>query len=183
MAGPISTYDGVLWVRAATTEDQAAIKRVVFTVLEEFGIGADPCGQQDEDLDNLARWYPPPRGVFELIQDGAGRILGCGGIHPLDQDSCELRKLYFLPVLRGRGAGSALLDRLVHFAKRAGFRRMELETASVLDLAIAMYHRRGFKEIHNKRDVARCDRAFELELSSYCPPKQIAVLQEIPDAS
>ena len=42
---------------------------------------------------------------------GDGRVVGGGGIAPLaggDPDVCELRKMYFLPSLRGLGAGMAL---------------------------------------------------------------------------
>lgn len=164
-------------VRAATISDQPAVKHVVTTVLQEFGIDAGPCGQQDADLDDLAGWYPAPRGLFEVIEDDAGNILGCGGVHPLNDRSCELRKLYFLPELRGYGIGSAMLDRFVRFARQAGFQRMELETASVLHAAIALYHQRGFREISNKHDIARCDRAFEIDLSEYCAPERIRDLE------
>ncbi|NNF51220.1 MAG: GNAT family N-acetyltransferase [Gammaproteobacteria bacterium] len=164
-------------VRSASVADQPEIKRVVGQVLEEFGICGGLNPQQDADLDDLAGWYPPPRGVFEVIEDDAGRILGCGGVHPLDEASCELRKLYFLPELRGRGIGSAMLDRLVKFARQAGFKRMELETASVLDAAIAIYEARGFGEVTNKRDVARCDRAFEIDLNEYRAPARLGKLE------
>jgi ribosomal protein S18 acetylase RimI-like enzyme len=84
--------------------------------------------------------------------------------------------MYFLPELRGHGIGSAFLHRLVAFARDAGFEKMELETASVLHAAIALYRRRGFEEIGNKRDIERCDRAFVLALANYRPPAGVARL-------
>lgn len=178
MPDPVNKALQPLRVRQAGVADQPEIKAVIEAVLEEFGITADPCGQQDADLDDLAGWYPPPRGLFEVIEDDHGRILGCGGVHPLDENSCELRKLYFLPELRGYGVGSAMLDRLVKFARQAGFTRMELETASVLHAAIALYQARGFREISNHRDVPRCDRAFEIDLGDYQAPKMIRSLED-----
>ncbi len=165
-------------MRVAGTADQPHIKLLVNSVLEEFGIVNSPCSHQDADLDDLGGWYPAPRGIFEVIVDDNGTILGCGGIHPIDKLSCELRKLYFLPELRGRGIGSAMLDRLVRFARQAGYRRMELETASQLHTAIAIYQRRGFREINSRRDVPRCDRAFELDLDEYRPPANPGRLEE-----
>ncbi len=160
-------------VRTATVTDQPAIKELVAAVLAEFGIEDNPCSGQDADLDDLAGWYPAPRGIFEVIEDRAGLLLGCGGIHPLDDTSCELRKLYFLPPLRGHGVGSAMLDRLIRFARQAGYRRLELETASVLTTAIGLYERRGFREITNRHGIARCDRAFELDLDDYRSPQGV----------
>lgn len=168
---------GTFRVRVATPADQPAVKALVAAVLEEFGIVDDPCSKQDEDLDDLAGWYPAPRGLFEVIENPAGALLGCGGIHPLDDHSCELRKLYFLPALRGCGVGSAMLDRLVRFARQAGYRRLELETASVLETAIGLYQRRGFVEITNRHGIARCDRAFELDLAEYRAPANIASIE------
>lgn len=166
-------------VRAATVSDEPAVKSVVNAVLQEFSIDPGPPGQQDADLDDLAGWYPPPRGLFEVIEDDAGNIVGCGGVHPLDEWSCELRKLYFLPQLRGHGIGSAMLDRFVKFASQAGFQRMELETASVLHAAIALYQLRGFREISNKHDLSRCDRAFEIDLADYRAPERLTDLEII----
>lgn len=160
-------------VRPATLADQPAVKLLVAEVLAEFGIADDPCSGQDADLDDLAGWYPPPRGIFEVIEAEDGRLFGCGGIHPLDATSCELRKLYFLPALRGHGIGSAMLDRFIRFARQAGYRRLELETASVLETAIGLYLRRGFREIDDHQGVARCDRAFELDLDDYKAPASL----------
>lgn len=163
-------------VRQAVCEDQPAIKALVLGVLAEFGITVCASDPQDQDLDDLTGWYPPPRGVFEVLEDDAGRILGCGGVRPLSDACCELRKMYFLPELRGKGVGSAFLHRLVSFAKEAGFKRMELETASVLQAAIALYQRRGFRVIPKRHALERCDRAFELELSHYRAPRKIRSL-------
>ena len=177
MGSRVAPHSMPLRVRVAGAADQPEIQRIVAAVLREFGIDGGGCGQIDADLDDLAGWYPPPRGVFEVIEDENGRMLGCGGLHPLDEESCELRKLYFLPELRGRGVGSAMLDRFVQFARSAGFKRMELETASVLRAAIALYQARGFSELMNKRDVARCDRAFEIDLDEYRAPARLVNLE------
>lgn len=168
-----------LSIRRAAAADQEAVKRLVAAVLEEFGLDASPCKQQDADLDDLAGWYPAPRGLFEVIEDEQGMLHGCGGVHPIDQWSCELRKLYFLPSLRGLGMGSAMLDRFVRFARQAGYQRMELETASALHAAIELYKRRGFSEMSSKKNIARCDRAFEIDLDDYRPPSRLLDLEKL----
>ncbi|HVH35875.1 MAG TPA: GNAT family N-acetyltransferase, partial [Tahibacter sp.] len=79
-----------------------------------------------------------------------GRVLGCGGVAALaggDADVCELRKMYFLPALRGRGAGRALIERCLAAARALGYRRCYLETLSGMDAAQALYLKTGFRRI------------------------------------
>nr|WP_322619044.1 GNAT family N-acetyltransferase [Arenimonas daejeonensis] len=47
-------------------------------------------------------------------------MLGGGGVAPLDggpEGVCELRKMYFLPELRGRGAGATLMAHCLDAAR------------------------------------------------------------------
>ena len=85
---------------------------------------------------------------FVVEQDG--RVLGCGGMGPLaggEADVCELRKMYFLPQLRGNGLGSALLTEILAAARRAGYRLCYLETLEHMDRARQLYGKFGFKAI------------------------------------
>ncbi|WP_343228709.1 GNAT family N-acetyltransferase [Silanimonas sp.] len=68
---------------------------------------------------------------------------------PLDgvDGVCELRKMYFKPGLRGLGAGTALIARCLHAARRLGYRQCYLETLTGMDAAQALYERAGFQRI------------------------------------
>jgi putative acetyltransferase len=72
--------------------------------------------------------------------------------------------MYFAPELRGRGLGRYILERTVNNARRLGFKRMTLETASVLEKAIRLYTRFGFKPHEIKHRSARSDQAYFLDL-------------------
>ena len=61
-----------------------------------------------------------------------------------DADVCELRKMYFLPELRGRGAGRALMQRCLDAAREFGFRRCYLETLTGMNAAQSLYAKFGF---------------------------------------
>jgi putative acetyltransferase len=79
-----------------------------------------------------------------------GRIEGGGGIAPLaggDPDVCELRKMYFLPSLRGLGAGAALMQQCLDAAREHGFKRCYLETLRGMTAAQKLYERSGFARI------------------------------------
>ncbi len=54
--------------------------------------------------------------------DRDGNLLGTVGVFPIDENTCELRKMYFVPEIRGLGLGQHVLQRAVNQAKeRVGF--------------------------------------------------------------
>ncbi|MBS0557283.1 MAG: GNAT family N-acetyltransferase [Proteobacteria bacterium] len=78
-----------------------------------------------------------------------GKVCGGGGIAPLngERDTCELRKMYFLRELRGRGAGDALIRVCLDAARQLGYRRCYLETLTGMDAAQKLYARHDFKPL------------------------------------
>lgn len=73
-----------------------------------------------------------------------------GGIAPLlggETDLCELQKMYFLPILRGKGLAKQLALQALVFARQQGFGRCYLETTASLTSAVGLYERLGFEHI------------------------------------
>lgn len=151
-----------LFVRRASNSDSSSVKELVFSVLAEYGLRPDPAGV-DSDLDDIEGSYIAPGGHFELIEDRDGNLLGTVGLFSFGEGVVELRKMYFLPSLRGRGIGKLTLNRMIDLARELGFRRMTLETASVLKEAIGLYQSFGFRDMPDSHSD-RCDRAFFLDL-------------------
>jgi len=80
---------------------------------------------------------------------------------------CELRKMYFLPELRGRGAGGALIARCLDAARALGFRQCYLETLTGMDAAQRLYEKHGFQRIAGPMGATghfSCDRFYLREL-------------------
>ena len=152
-----------LRIRRATNADAERIESLVFATLREHGLEPDPEGT-DTDLRDIESSYQKSGGLFEVIEDGAGNLLGTVGLYPLDIETCELRKMYFAPSLRGRGLGLRVLERMVEAARRLGFKRMTLETASVLDKAIRLYTRFGFVPYEAEHRSTRSDRSYFMDL-------------------
>jgi molybdate transport system substrate-binding protein len=150
-------------VRRALPSDLASIRAIVNGVLAEYGITPDPDGT-DSDLLDLEKSYFAAGGTFEVAVAPDGSIAGCCGVMPHGSEMCELRKMYLVKGARRAGLGGRLLQRALAFAKGRGFRRVELETASVLKDAIALYSGAGFKPITRPLQAKRCDQAFALEL-------------------
>lgn len=148
--------------RNATNEDCEAVKAIVHSVLREYGLTPEP-GATDSDLDDIEGSYFAREGIFEVLTDAEGKVLGTAALRPYSEGVVELRKMYFLPELRGRGIGRATLLRMIERARAAGFKQMYLDTASTMKEAIGLYESVGFKptdDIH----TARCDRAYTLDL-------------------
>jgi len=106
----------------------------------------------DEELKNLPGAYAPPAGRLLIAYQG-DEPAGCIALRPLDLDVCEMKRLYARPAFRGKGLGRLLVDRVIAEARRSGYKRMRLDTvASEMQDAIALYRRRGFREIPPYRE-------------------------------
>lgn len=86
------------------------------------------------------------RGVFLLAMDG-DLAVGCGALRLLEDGSGELKRMYVVPALRGRGLGRRLVAALEEEARSFGARRLVLETGVRQETALALYRAMGFRTI------------------------------------
>ena len=136
-------------IRPIRTADDPAIAAVIRTVMPTFGACGSGFAINDPEVDWMSRAYAAPRHAYFVVERD-GVVLGGGGIAPLagaDGDTCELRKMYFLPEARGSGAGAAMMARCLQAARDAGFRQCYLETLTGMDAAMRLYQRSGFRRI------------------------------------
>jgi len=155
-------------VRNATNADRDAVRKLVFSVLAEYGLKNDPTGT-DLDMDDIQASYFDRGGVFEVVEADDGRIVGTVALYPLSKGVCELRKMYLSPEARGKGLGKQLMERMLDRARSLGFTRMVLETAAPLVEAIGLYKRYGFEPTNEHKLSLRCDQAFSLDLQPETP--------------
>jgi putative acetyltransferase len=151
-------------IRTASNDDRERITALVFDVLAEYGLRGDP-ESTDADLRDIEGNYLKTGGVFEVIEDGQGNLLGTVGLYPLDAETCELRKMYFVARLRGLGLGKYILERTINEAKRLGFKRVVLETSSKLMAANRLYTKYGFRLVPRDHLASRADLAYSLDIS------------------
>jgi len=111
-------------------------------------LGFSLCFQNfDRELASLPGDYAPPGGRL-LLAEYQGQLAGCVALHRLEDDICEMKRLYLRPQFRGKGLGHTLADRIIAEARHIGYRRMRLDTVEpVMKDAVAMYRRIGFREI------------------------------------
>ena len=151
-------------LRVANNQDISAIKELVFKVLLEFGLQPDP-SSTDADLNDIDANYLNHGGMFYVIENADGQIVGTGGIALSSTKVCELRKMYLVPSVRGVGLGKKMLHLLLAESKKLGFQQVTLETASVLKHAIILYKAAGFLPYQPDHLSPRCDQAYKLDLN------------------
>jgi putative acetyltransferase len=174
MGKTASDFTASVQFRRATNEDTEIAKRIVGDALGEHGLGL-LLDTSDKDLGDLEAHYDARGGGFEivfLVDDTTHRAMPVGvlGWRPGGAGTLELKKIYLAPEARGRGLGRALAERVIARAREEGYSAVVLETANVLESAIALYTRLGFRPVSG-RDAAsfadlspECEQAFRLDL-------------------
>jgi len=111
-------------------------------------LGFSLCFQNfDQELAGLPGSYASPEGRL-LLAEYEGQLAGCIALHRLEEQVCEMKRLYVRPQFRGRGLGGALAERVIAEARSLGYRHMRLDTVEpLMQDAIRLYRRLGFREI------------------------------------
>ena len=100
----------------------------------------------DDELENLQLKYGLPDGRIYLVY--CDEILaGCIALRKIDDNNCEMKRLYVKPDFRGQHMGKVLVDRIIEDAKEIGYKHMLLDTFPFLKTAIQIYENCGFYEI------------------------------------
>jgi putative acetyltransferase len=150
-------------LRPANNKDCDNIASLVYGILREYDLKPDPVCT-DSDIKDIESSYFGRGGKFFVLETEDGSIVGAYGLYLINEQTCELRKMYLHKAHRGKGLGKFLLEDALSKARQLGFERMILETASVLKEAIALYKSYGFIEYNPKHMSSRCDQAYLLEL-------------------
>jgi putative acetyltransferase len=116
-----------------------------------------------DDMDDIQQSYFENDGIFFVMTDDE-QIIGTGAIHKLDDEICELKRLWLLFEYHGKGLGYRMIQELFAFAREKRFRRVRLETdRGSQSRAYDLYKRLGFYEIPRYSDNED-DAAMELTL-------------------
>jgi len=138
----------MLHIVPALSEEAVAQARTLFREYAST-IGVEVClGDFERELDSLPGLYAPPSGRLLLaIQESPGEAMGCAALRKWDEDTCELKRLYVRPAIRGQGAGRELVKDLIAEARSIGYQRMVLDTLPSMQEAHKLYRSLGFREI------------------------------------
>lgn len=139
-----------------------------YAIREDDLTGEEVAGLLRLHLDEMHQWSPPESVhampverlrsadvTFYSAWDGP-RLAACGAIKQLGPDHGELKSMRAHPDYRGRGAGKAVLARLLDVARERGYRRLSLETGAPEQFLPArrLYESHGFTECGPFADYA-----------------------------
>ena len=133
-------------IRIIEKKDNQAIGNLVQTVLMEMGAPKIGTAFADPYLFNLFEVYSEPKSIYFVIEND-GKIIGGAGIGLLENDICELQKMYFLTECRGLGLGTKLLEICLTKATEFGYKSCYLETMPYMIEAQKLYKKFGFEII------------------------------------
>jgi len=156
-------------IRPITPGDSPSVAHIIRTVMPEFGAGGAGFAIHDAEVGDMAAAYTQPGSAYFVVERD-GEVCGGGGVAALagaDDSVCELRKMYFLPQLRGLGAGGALIALCLQKARELGYTQCYLETLTGMDAAQRLYEKQGFERIAGPMGNTghfSCDRFYLREL-------------------
>lgn len=159
-------------IRRIKPDEGPAAKRVIYRVahdifhdprsLEESIVYHESRGEL-KDMDDIQRNYFEKGGIFLVMLDD-NHLIGTGAIRQLEDDICELKRLWLLSQYHGKGLGYRMLQELFSFAREKGYKRIWLQTDAVQQSrALEFYRRLGFHEIPRYTDRTD-DIAMEMSL-------------------
>ena len=156
-------------IRSIFLKDNESIKAIVLSTLKEHGAIGYGFASSDPELNQMFQAYQAPKTkYFVLLQNN--EVIGGAGIGPLlntSKEWCELQKMYFLPIARGKGLGMQLMNLCLEAAQEFGYKYCYLETLDNMQIAQSLYNKVGFIQVENRRGGtghSGCPVFMELEL-------------------
>ena len=131
----------------AETVEQIEETRRLFREYEAW-LDVDLCFQSfEEELENLPGKYAAPSGRLFLGYVGE-KVAGCIALRKLDDDVCEMKRLFVSEAFRGSGLGKMLIENLISEAQSIGYQKIRFDTLPAkMPKAVEFYRFYGFREI------------------------------------
>ena len=131
----------------AETSAQIEDARRLFREYEAW-LDVDLCFQSfEEELNTLPGKYAQSSGRLFLAFENE-KPAGCIALRKIEDDICEMKRLYVRDDFRGTGLGKMLIERLIEEAKTIGYKIMRLDTLpDKMPQAIKLYQSYGFQKI------------------------------------
>lgn len=133
-------------IRPIEKRDNEILATIIRSALAEFKANKPGTVYYDETTDHLFEVFQSGKGLYKVALCGDEVMGGAGIYHTdgLDDDTCELVKLYLAPEARGKGIAKILMKECLDAAKAAGYKKMYLETMPELHVAVPLYEKLGF---------------------------------------
>jgi GNAT superfamily N-acetyltransferase len=105
-------------------------------------------GSDEALADTGMHEFDGPAGAFVVLLDDAGQLtVAGGGIRRLDDQLCEVKRMWTAPAHRRQGHAKRVLKALRDKAVELGYRRIWLETGPAQPEALSLYRDLGYRPI------------------------------------
>jgi putative acetyltransferase len=129
----------------ATTKDEFEAAKKLFTNYATW-LNIDLCFQNfNKELDEIEKMYAAKSGGIYLCIDD-NNYIACSAIRRIDENTCELKRMWVQQNYQGKGIGEDLLKKCIDLAKNLNYTTIRLDTLSRLQPAIQLYKKYGFEE-------------------------------------
>lgn len=102
-------------IRKIEKKDNLFIKKILVNVMNEYGVPSEGTALADVELNHMYESYLLDKHIYYILTI-VNKIVVGAGIAPLknsDKNICELQKMYFLPIARGKGLGSLMIKKCI----------------------------------------------------------------------
>src|SRR6266540_743477 len=143
-------------IRHIKQDEIAVAKQLIYRVAHQVFHDTRPLEEsiayyesqgQLHDMDDVQQSYFQNEGIF-LVMIENDQIIGTGAIRKIDDEICELKRLWLLFEYHSQGLGYRMIQELFTFARKKGYQWVRLETdRDSQSRAFDLYKRLGFYEI------------------------------------
>jgi GNAT superfamily N-acetyltransferase len=99
----------------------------------------------EQDIASIDKFLPPHGRLMLAVYEG--KVCGLGSLKSINAEIGEIKRMYVDPSFRRIGAGRAILEALILEAKKAGYKKIRLDSPKFMEAAHALYRSFGFKDI------------------------------------
>ena len=137
-------------IREILPKDNEQLSIVIREVILEMGAPKIGTAYEDKATDQMFETYKKEKAAYFVVEY-KGNVVGGAGIAQLDNfdgNTCELQKMYFLPIARRKGLGTKLISICLEKAKEFEFENCYLETLPYMKAAVKLYKKYGFTSLN-----------------------------------
>ena len=141
-------------------DDLDAVKKLWFDYLTwgnnnmqlHYGVHPhNPKEAVEQDIQGIDKFQPPYGRLMLAVYES--KICGVGSLKSINAEIGEIKRMYVDPDFRRIGAGRAILEALLLEAKKAGYKRVRLDSPKFMEAAHALYRSFGFQDIPHYSEV------------------------------
>ena len=105
----------------------------------------------EQEVEHLEEKYGKPYGRL-YVSFFDGKLAGCIALKKIDEEKCEMKRLYVRSEFRGKHIGNILTEKIIDEARKIGYKSILLDTLPFLTSAIKLYKKMGFYQIEQYND-------------------------------